>query len=221
MKSKTFLVLLLMSAPAVAQERAAYKSASLGLTLQEWRALPFPSPEISGPSAFSLCSNQTGLPTGVRMPITQDETDAGIIVCQYWQETMRRGALGMKMFFQNKAYMPIGENYVMEAPVYKFLDGSLYSISGVSELGALEDVLSGLTARYGKPSTITDGAVQNKVGNTFTRKTYAWDLGDDLISVEAPGGGRIDTLTVVYVSKKAAEKRRELKSESNPDIDKM
>lgn len=221
MKSKLFVVLLLMAAPAVAQDRATYKNASLGMTMQEWRALPFPNPEISGPAPFSLCSNQTGLPAGVRMPVTQDETDAGVIVCQYWQETMRRGALGMKMFFQNKAYMPIGKNYVMEPPVFKFLDGSLYSISGVSELGALEDVLSGLTARYGKPATITDGTVQNKVGNAFPSKTYTWDLGADLISVDAPGGGRVDTLTVVYVNKEAAKKRKELKSESNPDINKM
>lgn len=228
--SGTMLILLyacpVASTPvAPVVERAAYRNSPLGISLDEWKALAFPGEIKTGDVTLPICTNLPNLPmrfsVSWTLTLSPAEKEMGVVACSYWTDTAYKGAFGMKQIMTGQAYIPIGKTYVMPTPSYKFFDGKLYGINGVTRIEALADVVDGLTARYGQPTSSVDGEVQNKAGSYFKSKDLTWDLGRDIISVHAPGAGRIDQMEVKYIDKEVAHKLADENEKIDPSANKM
>jgi hypothetical protein len=117
------------------------------------------------------------------------------------------------------ASIPIGEFSASDVE-YKFLDGALYEISITGNEALIDEVMSGLRAKWGEPTTVVNDTTQNKAGATFPHTVKTWVNPVALIRVEAPFT-RIDNLNVTYDTTAGLAKITEIEKSQNPDINKM
>jgi hypothetical protein len=198
-----------------------FKGARLGMSLNEWRALSVPArvSNIAGSSiqagaVRSVCMGDPDAGSSVFGFRSNAETKANVVICGYsYPETIGTYTSWMP------ASIPIGEFSASDVE-YKFLDGALYEISITGNEALIDEVMSGLRAKWGEPTTVVNDTTQNKAGATFPHTVKTWVNPVALIRVEAPFT-RIDNLNVTYDTTAGLAKITEIEKSQNPDINKM
>jgi len=216
------------SSPAAKAVYYDFKGARLGMSLAEWRALPPPSTTVSAPDK--------GIEEGPDQPVcigdgegdstllnvrTTAESKANVLVCGYAHREKLFGTTGVAWTHVGwiGAAIPIGELSAQDVQ-YKFLDGSLYEISITGDAGLLDEVMSGLRAKWGEPTSVINDATQNKLGATFPHSVRTWANPVAAIRVETPFH-EIESLNVTYVTIAGLAKLTAIEKATNPDMDKM
>lgn len=190
-----------------------FKGARLGMSLAEWKALPPPA-KSDGVSYSAVCDSDAAakehdlLGYASNTPV---EKAANVLTCGYYGI----GSYGIWV----QASVPIGE-LSASAIYYKFLDGKLYEIEVNGNIDLLSNVLDGLTAKWGQPSSVVHDTTQNKAGATFPHTIQTWKNPVAVIRVEAPYS-QIDDLNVTYETLEGLNKLSALDKSINPDADKM
>jgi hypothetical protein len=198
-----------------------FKGAKLGMTLEEWRALP--SPAILGGATVPesdrsrpVCKydpNNTGEYAAMYLSMKGDDA-AHVVPCKY-------GFLhvieGHNMW--TDAQIPIGDSMATDVE-YRFVDGKLYQILVWVDTSALQNVMDGLTAKWGQPSSVVNDTVPNKLGMSLPHTIKIWQNPAASIRLETPFS-RIDNLMVTYESAEGARKVQSILQSISPDADKM
>lgn len=194
--------------------RVQYKSAVLGMTLDEWKALPFPGAPRPDQTVFSMCTdNPRWMKLDDALPVSRIEQSLGVVECGYYTKDKFPA-------FTMRAVIPIGATTHTVFDVdYAFYQGRLFRIVGSSQLAGISDMVEGLTARYGKPQTM-ESSTQNRLGATFPKTDYLWTIGRDTILATAPSG-RIDRSGVVYLDTLVNDQLKAAKERLDPAADKM
>jgi hypothetical protein len=198
-----------------------FKGARLGMSLAEWRALPItatglniPGSPIQGGAVQAVCTGDPGSDSAILSFRSSAEQKANVTACGYaYPET-----IGTYTSWR-PASVPIGEMAASDVE-YKFLDGSLYEISISGNSALLDEVMSGLRAKWGDPTTVVNDTTQNKAGATFPHTVKTWVNSVALIRVETPFS-RIDDLNVSYSTATGLAKITAIEKGMNPDINKM
>ena len=212
--------------PAAAAKPAIFydfKGARLGMSLAEWRAMP-----VLGQNSLSglgnsvikfgpvrgVCAGDSGvdsLPMSFR---TEAESKANVVVCGYAYSE----GIGTTTMWA-PASISIGELSASDVE-YKFLDDHLYEISVTGNARLLDEVMSGLRAKWGEPTTVVNDTTQNKAGATFPHTVRSWVNPAAIIRVETPFS-KIDDLNVSYTTAAGLAKIDAIEKAMNPDINKM
>lgn len=206
------------AAPAVYYD---FKGARLGMSIAEWKALPFPGkPENSkdygsntAPNIQPTCKTDPG-GDKVLAFLTSAETAAGVVICQYGYPY----SIGTYQSWK-AAYVSVGE-HITDRVDYKFLDGKLYEISITGSENLLSDVLEGLTAKFGQATETVNDTTQNKAGATFPHVVKTWRNPAASVRVETPWS-RIDDMNVRYDDNAALSRLLAAEKAAHPDAEKM
>jgi len=158
----------------------------LGMTLEEFRAMPYPDAG-KFPGLMTLC---TGDPVPPRTPgantlkVTEAFTKAGIIRCMHFAPR----ALGSIVENIEAAMNVAG---VPTYPEFEFIpngkDGMtmrLFRISFGTLMTNWDQVLNAYTTKFGKPQEIKNQVVQNSFGATFPKITATWANKESSITLE-------------------------------------
>lgn len=206
-------------APAVFYD---FKGAKLGMTIAEWKALPFPgNPENSkdygsksSPPIAPVCKGDPG--SDKMMAFVSDaEKASNVIVCQYgyeWKITDTYTSF-------KSAYVSVG-THITDDVEYKFLDGKLYEINITGSNNLLSDVMDGLTAKFGAPTSVVNDTTQNKAGATFPHTEKTWSNPVASIHMETPYT-KIDNMNVTYLAADATSRIVAAEKALHPSADKM
>lgn len=203
-----------------------FKGAKLGMTMDEWKAVE-PPLSTSASSAYTArdegpdriwCSTDR-FPDGKEITGTFFLSDAekalGVVACKYaklWTITKTYTSL-------RSSYVKVGE-YISDDVGYKFLDGKLYEINITGSKNLLGDIMDGLTAKFGEPTSKVDDTTQNKAGATFPHMERSWLNPVASIHLETPYT-KIDNLNVTFWATDAITRIRAKKRELHPAADKM
>lgn len=199
-----------------------FKSARLGMTLAEVKALPAPTnpPYQSsftqyGPEQF-YCSTDT-LSDGKQVSFypSKVEQALGVIQCKYGREYK----IGRNYTTVQDSSISIG-SYQTDDVTYKFMDGRLYQISIRGHANLLTEVLDGLNAKFGEPDSVVNDTTQNKAGATFPHTRQIWVNPAATITVEAPWT-RIDNLYVSFSTTEGTSRVVAAEKALNPSAQKM
>jgi len=203
------------------QVRAQYKNAVLGMTLSEWRALKFPEAPREDTITLGICSNMPRW-TAASFPLLIDEVERsiGVVTCAYFSDTKIK-ALFISSTYTGRANLTIGKASQMDSVDYYFYKDELYRIIANAELDTVSDVLAGLTARFGAPTTNSSGTVQNKAGATFDKISAVWVVGPDTIVLNAPGAGTVNKLSVTFYKNSISSEISAQVEKINPAANKM
>jgi hypothetical protein len=191
-----------------------FKGARLGMTMDEWRALPVPAtamPVESPPQI--ICSNEPANKDKIGLHIYQSDDDEkiGVVECQYFA---KQQYLGLR-----SAYLKVGDGGSDDIS-YKFLDGKLYSINIQSSDNLLSGILDGLSAKFGPPTSVVNDTTQNKAGATFPHTVKLWENPVAMIRLETPYT-KIDNMDVTYYTTEGLNKVAAARKLLHPDADKM
>jgi hypothetical protein len=154
-----------------------FRGARLGMTTEEWRALPVPE-QVYGP-AVPRCS--TDDPKAGWATQLSDAQAAGIVTCVY-VKTEGNYAAGQRLGGSE-----------LTSVEYRFRGGKLFEISLVGADLALPTLLDGLTAKYGRPQT-RDRSSTTRTGNPVPQVTAVWRANRQSIEVVSPSL-RLDRFT--------------------------
>lgn len=154
-----------------------FKGVPLGISLTEFRAMPHPD----GAKARTICTGEkrqvtktySSEPVDV-MVFDTVEKSLGVVKCVWLHEGGDSYLDGMTAGLKLAA-----SQYATNDYSFRFLkdpeDGvmRLYQYEGQSNLAAFDDVVEALTGKWGAPK-LTEGKVQNKIGNSFDQTTAIW-----------------------------------------------
>lgn len=199
-----------------------FKGARLGMALSEWKALPAPVVESSYTSKMEgplqvWCTSDVGSDgkslSGIGYP-SKVEQSLGVVICRY-------GRLFSSGSYRSVSPAIIKIGQLMATDVeYKFLDGRLYQIDITGSDGLLSEVMDGLTAKFGPPTSEINDTTQNRAGATFPHTVKVWTNPVATIRVESPWT-RIDNLNVNYSDVAAIARVNAAEKAANPAADKM
>lgn len=212
-----FLAALLI-VQAAAGQGFGYRNADLGITLAEWRALPFPG---SGPSVRALCSDTEpdALAPGGRVELYLPAIDKrlGIVRCVYFSARQ----IGQQTLW-DAAAIDIGTSpYGFYGVQYDFFAGRLFRIYGETNIAAADHAQEGLVARFGRPASAARDFVQNRMGGQFPRIISVWRRGSNSVTLSSPGGDRVDRFSVTYIDERAAARVQAARDQAAPPTDRM
>jgi hypothetical protein len=201
--------------------RAQYKNAVLGMTLADWKDLPFPgAPKPSDTTVVICTDNQNWKKLSDPLPVSSVEQTLGVIECSYYTDHKSGGGFLMgSTVFTMRSVVPLGAEHTMFDVDYAFYQGRLFRIRGSSQLGGIDDMVDGLTAKYGKP-VVVQSTVQNGLGTSLPKTDYTWEVGQDILLASAPSG-RIDRSAVVFLDSQANKQLAAAKQRLDPAADKM
>jgi hypothetical protein len=186
-----------------------FKGAKLGMGLEEWKAMQPPHlKELKG----GQFTDSSDLPTVHCSTLagayaSPEEVALGVVRCYY------------EMPSAGYQFIPIGDA-IADGVTYSFLDNKLFRIEVSAKNYAMSEVLSGLKAKFGEPTSSIDDTTQNKAGATFPHHTRVWTNPASSILVESPFT-RIDNMIVIYETEEARQKIKSYKAVASPDAAKM
>ncbi|HEY5410731.1 MAG TPA: hypothetical protein VIJ94_08380 [Caulobacteraceae bacterium] len=159
---------------------APFAGATLGMSLQDWRAAPFP--DGPRPHVQAACSNDLGLGQTMALKPTLAERKAGAVVCGYVSRLGRYVLLqGVRPAAKRK---PVQVRYV-------FLAGRLSEIRYRASRDAFDQVTAQLKAAYGPPRAIVRDKMRSTIGNLDrVRMTWAAPFGSAVLT--DPADARLD-----------------------------
>lgn len=197
-----FVVIILTPAVGYAIEPHDFRGVKLGMTLAEFRNLPFPDEidKVHDSYPDLICTGDRGDDQDALRGIGVYGTDVtlGVIICR-WIVPPNHGKY---RYSDENAVISVAD-YMTDNIAYEFIatpeakEPRLFEISVGMSNQAFEAVLRGLTEKFGKPKAIKSGKVQNKIGNTFSNTTAFWSNGVSTISIEERSS-KIDRMSILY-----------------------
>jgi hypothetical protein len=154
-----------------------FNGARLGMSLEDWRARPFPGSSAAVPNAKPICSDEAlAKPAGL---IASTETSADSVVCAYLSHYGR--------YFLNET-LPINRKYTAQAVRYVFRNDRLFRIEYQTTADAYDDLASQFDARYGPSIKLVRDTVATANGRYF-RVTQTWRTPDLIVDLTDPVAG--------------------------------
>ena len=146
--------------------------------------------------------------------MNQTDRTAGVVQCRY----ASLSTIGSYSSL-SPAFVSIGQ-HIASYVTYGFLNGKLYEISITGATALLSDVMDGLSAKWGKPTTEVNDTTQNKMGATFPHTVKMWINPAATIRLETPWT-KIDDLNVLYSDSNATAQLDALDKAAHPAADNM
>ena len=184
--ARTAIVLALSAAGAASAAPAdggpfAFTGARLGMSLQAWRALPFPASPAS-PRVQAACSNDPGLGRDADLKPDAAQRKAGAVVCGY---VVRYGRFVLPQGLRPAAgRKPVTVRYV-------FVGGRLSQIRYRASRDVFDKVTHRLKAAYGPPHAVVRDQVQTEIGK-LDRVRMSWAAPNDMVVLTDPADSRLD-----------------------------
>ena len=170
-------------APAAAPSQLEFKGATLGMTLTDWKASPYPGVGRIGP----VCSGEAGA-AAAGIVISAAERSEGALVCTYAYADP--GGL--------RAEVPIGNGLFARRVRYVFRDGRLVAISYRASPDAFDAVVARVDAQLGHPSQMRRDQIRFSDGAVWPRVRMRWSSPAGVVVLTDPeASGR---LSVVFVT---------------------
>lgn len=199
------ILLIFFTVSAFADEPFDFRSAKLGMTLSEFRQLPFPDAQTfvsrTGAAPEVVCTGHPGLDaTEIILRPRGVEQVLGVVKC-VWAV---RGELKLnKSIYYARPMISVGGAQSQDV-LYYFVrrpsDGELrlYRIS-VSSIDSdhFERLSRGLTDRFGPPAKTEHEVVQNRMGAKFPNTTMLWRNSQSVIYA-AQRASTIDKMALAY-----------------------
>lgn len=194
-----FVATILFSSPSMAEPHD-LRGYRLGMTLKEFKAMPYPDPgKYAGLNA--LC---TGDPTPpktygtAQLRVPSVMAKIGLIRCKHFAPQK----LGVMV---NNKEAPLNVANVETFTTFEFLPGKdnaprLVRIVVGSNMMYWDQFWSGYTTKYGQPTSVENGVVRNNLGATFPKITATWQANESSITLEQRDGN-LKTMKVVYLHK--------------------
>jgi hypothetical protein len=197
----------------------------LGMLLSEFRKTPHPD----GIRATVICQGDPEARSLYTLSAYGDEATAGVIVCNFYEWGGMRYRI-LREVLPGSTSPPTWEEAALNVATigvymeYKFIpdptradEPALYSIVVRSNVGYWYKFWEAYTAKYGKPTNVSEAPVQNKAGATFDNVEAVWDNGVSTITL-IKRFERIDNTYVFYEHRRLASeiKRRVEQKEGKP-----
>lgn len=203
-------ILFLFTAPAAfAQEPPAnafdFKGIKLGMDVEELKQFPYP--ETGRGAADIVC-------TGARdkygeisdVAVYGDEKEIGVTRCKYKGDGFSSGYFSLA----NSGYASY--DYTLKL-IRDPQDGvtRLYEIMLPTNADADAALAEALTDKFGKPASVIEDTVQNRLGATFPRVSRVWANSVSSVTSISPSGD-LDDMVVLYQHTRLAAHVATLKS---------
>lgn len=203
---------------AQANKNTAYdfKGIQLGITLDEFKALPPPPIARNGVDKdFAACTNEKISGASITPP-GEKESSLGAINCEYGRnEYTFRGSNTIRYY---RSPIVIGSYNAMNA-TFKFIkkpndaEPRLYEMEFEFTGNNFQSVADGLNDKFGMPKSL-NGVVQNRMGGTFPSKTLIWENATSIITLEEKGSG-LDKSRLTYELKSYKSFIRQSRANAN------
>ena len=185
-----------------------FRGIPLGITLAEFRKLPFPDANRS-PKARTLCTGDSGIRSAkdYAPTVSDDQARIGVISCRYVEP--REGFVGMAgdqivatagaafMDFANLSYYQIDFFFSPATLSEAQLRRRLYMIVFRPREENYETIFNALSEKYGKASSITTELLKNRMGADFKNEIAFWQNGVSKILIKRMDS-KIDWGLVLY-----------------------
>ncbi len=164
----------------------AFKGAQIGMSLQEWRAVPIPPGAGNAPER--QCSNEYQVAKLPGVELGADEVKAGVVACTYVQR------FGHNVLPES---IELDPGFEAQNLTYLFKHGRLYEIRFKASVDAYTHLQSNLTERYGQPvQTVSSPAVASSANGQRRRQT--WRAAAGFVTLEDPSASLPTLLSVRY-----------------------
>jgi hypothetical protein len=160
-------------AATAAPDPLAIQNVHLGMSLEAWKALPFPGAPSN--HVQPICTDDAVGEAGGLLP-TASPRVAGTVVCGYFSRYGR---------FNLPKAIALGPGIEAEWVGFDFLGGRLSSIDYRTSADVYDDLLAGLTARFGPPSRGMEDDVRTGIG-LVPRVRQTWNTPQGVITLVDP-----------------------------------
>ncbi|RWA80471.1 hypothetical protein [Mesorhizobium sp.] len=145
----------------------ARRSYKLGITLKDFKAIPFPE-ETRYPGTFPVCSDNLSALEGSDADLVDLQyypgQNIGVIKCQFFYKA-DVGVMQASLFLGS--FHPITNDFYFFRVKSKNDEPILFLISSPFVSNAFDDVVKEFEEVFGPPSARSNSEVQNKIGNKF------------------------------------------------------
>jgi len=168
---------------------AALSAARLGMSLGEWKALPFPG----APDARvqPVCSNDPGAGRGDFLALSASDRRAGAVVCGY---AARYGTFALS------EALPLDQRYLATRVRYVFVGGRLAQIRYRASRDAFDDLIAILKSAYGPPRATQRDTMKTSMGR-LDRVQMTWSAPTSRAVLTDPADSALDIGVQVSAAK--------------------
>ncbi|HEX4158012.1 MAG TPA: hypothetical protein VHY79_06020 [Rhizomicrobium sp.] len=175
-----------------------FRGAVLGMPLAQFREMPFPDLSAE-PKTKLFCSSDEetkNIENGLFFFLDSAKEAAGVVECRYY--TPEYVGSGWQ-----DAYLSIGTRGASKNVTYDFVPdpqdkiARLYSIVVSAYAIGASSAMDGLRGKFGTPTSVRIGTVQNRMGATFDHTSAVWANHLSMILFDNPSGD-VDTMVIVY-----------------------
>jgi hypothetical protein len=186
-----------LTKPLTSQQSYDFKGIPLGISIDEFRRIKYPDANDSqkidiicpGDKVGGYVGNQDKVDLSITP--TEDEKAVGVVECAFFwgyevqtlNVTGAHGKLDWTRFLFARA--PVDETV------------RLYRITFEADAQLTSFIVEALTDKFGQPSDVQRGLVQNAFGAKFAHVQYMWSDGTSSITVESPSF-TTEKMTAVY-----------------------
>jgi hypothetical protein len=162
-----------LGALAATSPPLAFKGASLGMSLEAWRAMPPPGKLT--PNVQATCSSDTNA-AGSGLAPTPEQRKAGVVLCAYLSRYGR---------FSFPEHFALDDHYRTTRLRYVFKDDRLIEIRCRAPVGAYLPLEARLKARYGPTGKLVRDRVSTSAGS-LPRVTQTWSMAQGSVELTDP-----------------------------------
>lgn len=189
----------MLAGPDPYPQAYALRGFKLGMTLDEFRAMPHPDAQkLENPRV--ICTGEIG-EMGARgaweLKVSKVEQAAGVVRCNHFATDRKLSRPETAEVNLNVAGVGVYQTFdFAPSPV----DGvtRLYRIAIRSNMDYWDQFLAAYVEKFGKPTEVRSGTVQNKLGNAFDKATAVWLQKESSITLEARTT-KIDLMGITYL----------------------
>lgn len=187
---------LVAAAPAHA-EPYDLRGFRLGMSLEEFRASPFPDPDMYE-GLHVLCTGDEGAKDRLELKVFDAVAQAGIIRCNHFKTYRGSGTYTrVEEATLNVAGVQVFQIYEF-VPDPKSGQHRLFRIAIRSNTQFWDQFWQAYTSKFGKPTRLDKGKVQNKLGGTFEKVTAMWANKESSITLEQRTTA-VDLMAITYL----------------------
>lgn len=120
------------------------------------------------------------------VPLEKARTETKDFFRQYWERKATEADLVCQRAFGDRdPVWPVREfaGHKAGSVGFSYFAGKLVKADATLPVFAFRDIVEGLTAKYGPPSSNTTEQVQNRMGATFLNEIVSWRRGNATLSV--------------------------------------
>lgn len=161
----------------------------LGMTLEDFRAMPHPDAATLAPDVNILCTGEPGVESvsgGFELAVRGAAATAGVVRCNHFGPSKLD-------FLAQKGQRDQVNLDVAGVGVYQTFDFApspvdgtlrLYRIAIGSNIQYWDRFWAAYNDKFGEPTNVSTGTVQNKVGARFDKVTAVWANAESSITLE-------------------------------------